>query len=161
MAKGGKGVMFEVPLIATENAGTVHIEPDPKTQHWDQKTNTFTFDKSKFKDMRQNDHHYVEFTVAVDKTATGVRFPRDPKNALWVVNQERCPGPNDAKQYDIMNPLAVIGDGTLLAVNFNEQDGQKFGFTVNFVRKNTADDTDPKNYIPWDPVGSNKDGGTV
>jgi hypothetical protein len=111
--------------------------------------------------MRTIDHHYVEFTLVDDQTATGIRFPLNPVNAMWVMNQARCPGPKDKCEYDIMNPLAVIGEDTLLAVNFNETNGQSFGFTLNFVRKNVADDTDPRNYIPWDPIGDNRDGGEV
>lgn len=159
-----KGVMFGVPLIATDNQGKVEIAPDPKGpnwKHWDPKTNTFTFSKDDFKamDMVKEDHHYVEFTLVADTTKTGIRFPQNPENAMWVVNQARCPGPKDKCEYDVMKPLAVIGEDTLLAVNFNQKKGQIFGFTLNFVEKTTADDTNPGNYIPWDPIGNNQDGG--
>lgn len=157
-----KGVMFGVPLVATETQGKINIEPDPKGpnwKHWDPKANTLTFSKDAFKDMERSDHHYVEFTLVDDATKAGIRFPRNPENAMWVVNQARCPGPKDKCEYDVMRPLAVIGEDTLLAVNFNTTKGQTFGFTLNFVEKTTADDTNPGNFIPWDPIGSNEDGG--
>jgi hypothetical protein len=77
---------------------------------------------------------------------------------MWVLNQPRCPGPGDTCQYDVIRPLAVIGEDTLLAVNFNENVGQ-CAFRLNFVPKNTTDDTIKANYIDWDPIVTNKDGG--
>ena len=95
-----------------------------------------------------------------DQTTTGIRFPKDPKDAMWVINQARCPGPIDTCEYDVMRPLAVIDEDTLLAVNFNETKGQMFGFTLNFVRKNCIDDTSGAEYISWDPIGNNQNSGT-
>lgn len=162
MGKRGSGVMFEVPLIATEKGGVVEIAPDPQGpnwKHWNPANKTFTFEKDEFTEMRKKDRHLVEFTLVDDRTTTGIRFPQNPKNAMWVVNQARCPGPMDTCQYNVMRPLAVIDEDTLLAVNFNETKAEKFGFTLNFVRTNTADDTNSENYICWDPIGDNQDGG--
>ena len=162
MGKRGSGVMFDVPLIATESNGVVKIEPDPdgpNWTHWNAATSTFAFHKDKFSGMRKKDHHLVHFTLVDDQTTTGIRFPEDPKHAMWVVNEARCPGPTDTCEYDVMRPLAVIDEDTLLAVNFNETKGQQFGFTLNFVRTNCSDDTNTANFVSWDPGGTNQNGG--
>ena len=162
MGKRGSRVIFDVPLIATENEVVFTIKPDPRGanwKYWNEVTNTFSFQKDKFTGMKKKDHHLVQFRVVDDQTTTGIRFPTDPKNGMWVINEARCPGVTDTCQYDVMKPLAVIDDDTLLAVNFNETKGQKFGFTLNFVRTNCADDTNPANFLPWDPGGDNQNGG--
>jgi hypothetical protein len=161
MSKKRKGFLFRFPLIAKEKNGTITITPDSQGscyKHWDSSTNTLSFSKDDFRFMSRDDHHYVEFTLE-DRTSKKLRFPVNPKHAMWVINGQNCPTATDTCVYDTVEPLAVFDGDTLLAVNLNRVKGKQLGFALNFV-KDGDDDTDPANYIPWDPIINNRDGGS-
>lgn len=146
-----KGVLYEIALTARLRAsGEVVFEPD--NQFYNEDTNTFRFSKDDFRDMATVDYHLIEFRLVNDETKRGLRFPNRAKDAMWVVNRPACPVATDENQYDVVKPLAVVNDHTLLAMNLNKTKGS-FGFRLNFVGTGSTD------YIPWDPIGENSDGG--
>lgn len=66
---------------------------------------------------------------------------------------------NTANDYSVMEPICVCDDCERLIVRNDNPRREEWAFTLNFVKRGE----DPRNrreYINWDPGGSNQDGGS-
>ena len=122
---------------------------------YDHASETFTFDKNNHSNMKKVDYHYLEF-VLVDQANTGLCFPPDPHDAMWVKRKtgsgKTCPGPSD-HDYKVLHPMAVVDSTSLIVFNPN-RNIEDWAFSLNFVHR-----TDPTKTAQWDPIGNNQDGG--
>ena len=62
--------------------------------------------------MRKHDYHLIEFVID-DETDEGLKFPKAPHDAMWVVQgheepgERTCPDMHSVSNYDVMEPISV------------------------------------------------------
>ena len=159
----GKGKLYEVELTAKEIApGEFEFDPKTDLKHSKGKSGIAQFVFNKKDDKMPKDDCYLIQFVLVNGDKVGLRFPYRVEDAMWVCRapdelsaEEGCP--KEPCYIDEMKGLAVLGDHTLLAVN-KDSKTEFVVFTLNFVKQGFSD-TDKDNYVPWDPIGNNQDGG--
>ena len=151
---------------------TIHAEPHATkageyqfymTDHKNQtvKGNTpLTFRKRDFDEMKCSDHHEVKFKLD-QEPGMKLEFAQSLDDVLWVTMGKEgdpgfpaCPTEKTAKN-DVFFAERSSGN-TLTVINTNPCE-QNFSFTINLV-DSTA--TGPQKLIPYDPPGSNQNGGT-
>ena len=95
----------------------------------------------------------------VDDGGTGLQFPADASQALWVhpVTCKKDPCPPDGAKWSGFQPLRVLAGGKTLQVFNPNGTAEMFKFSLNFF--DPAKPSDPLQ--PWDPIGSNRNGGFV
>jgi hypothetical protein len=154
-----KGVMHQVTVKVTKDrAGDFHFEPQGEV--WHDSHGHFSFHKDKH-GMRKHDFHLVEF-VLDDQTGDGLKFPNVPHDAMWVARvedaQPKCPDKDTASDYEVMEPMCVCDGGGRLIVRNDNPRSEQWAFTLNFV-KGGANEADADNYVSWDPITQNQNGG--
>jgi len=115
-----------------------------------------------FKNKKKGDWFEVDFTIVDDnEPKTGYLFPDDEKLAMYVKPvddlTEPCPDDwNDPRHWDQFEAQQVTNKNQTLRVRNWNHDIQLFKFTL-WVTK-TPNENGP--CIPYDPVGSNQNGGS-
>lgn len=144
-------VLFD---LSYDSSGQLVGVPHDPNHNKDWANGKFVFDKKG--KMHRHDPHLVRFTLVTDNTGDNLRFPSDPRNAMWVEKGTNCPTRTSRHDYSVIEPLLVLEDGrTLIALNKNEKK-QDWGITLNFL---PSGETDPMKSIPWDPPGDNQNNG--
>jgi hypothetical protein len=155
-----KGVMHQVAIRATKNpTGEVHFEPESEV--WRDSHGHFSFHKDEH-GMRKHDFHLVEF-VLDDQTGDALKFPSVPHDAMWVVKVDdpdhpKCPDKNTESDYEVMEPICVCDGGERLIVRNDNPRSEQWAFTLNFV-KDADRLADNDQYVSWDPITQNNNGG--
>ena len=157
----GTGHIVQIGITASGSPD--NPQWDCKWKHWDKDTNTFTFDKKDFPGMAAEDYHLLEFMLT-DNTGGGLHFPKRPDDAMWVMgvapgSQPKCPDKDDSCDYSIFRPLARLAPNRYLVMNLNPAI-EKWTFTLNFVKQGCSE-TDRDGFIPFDPIGDNKDAASL
>jgi hypothetical protein len=153
--------MHAVPLAATkDSAGNYRFQPS--SDLWDETQEHFVFQKDRHA-MRSQDYHLVEF-VLEDATDDGLKFPPVPHDAMWVaegaeLSMRQCPDMNTENDYSVMEPICVCDDGERLIVRNDNPRREEWAFTLNFVKRGNHP-SDRRQYVSWDPGGSNQNGGS-
>lgn len=153
-----------VDVVATKVGQKIEFTPDSnlwRAPSRDYPDGMFEFSKSELR-MNRADHHNIRFRLD-DQTGLGLRFPVNPKNAFWVISGRRCPTQNDTSDYNMMYPTSVEakppnGLRNTLSVRNKNEEVEDWSFSLNFIKRD-ADEGDPRNYVRWDPVGSNQNSG--
>ena len=119
---------------------------------------TLVFSKDKYPGMKKNDDHEVSFELDQEQGLT-LEFAHSLDDVLWVEMGDKetmppCPTKEPDPKTDIFyaeksRPLKMT------AVNTNPCK-QLFSFTINFTDRTNQG---PKKLIPFDPGGSNQNGG--
>lgn len=161
-AVAGSGHVLPITITATGSTD------DPTWScawpHWDGATRTFTFDKRHYQGMKKDDYHLIEFKLDDQTAPGGLTFPKDPDDAMWVMavqagTKPRCPGKNDSCNYAIFRPLARLEPTRYLVLNRNPA-VEQWTFTLNFVKPGCSE-TDRDSFVPFDPIGDNKDAASL
>lgn len=121
------------------------------------------FNKNDTPNMKKNDRYDVTFTL-IDETDLELRFVQWPTNspedgAMWVKvvtdpSDPTCPAPNSHLQQF----KATDVTDTVLTVKNKDNDIEYLKFALNFVPKN-GNDSNPGEYVQYDPIGDNQNGG--
>ena len=95
----------------------------------------------------------------VDDGGTGLLFPVDASQALWVhtVSKKNDPCPPNGASWSGFRPFQVCNGGKTLQVQNPNGTAQMFKFSLNFF--DPVKPSDPLQ--PWDPIGSNRNGGFI
>ena len=119
------------------------------------------FDKKKH-GMHQRDDHKIVFKLVKGRNA--IRFTRNLANVLWVakVGNASAPCPDETahvpgeffayKVNDDQDELSVINTNM-------KKGGELLAFRLNFVPKGQDDISAGEQYIPYDPITDNRNGG--
>lgn len=121
------------------------------------------FNKNDTPNMKKHDRYLVTFTL-IDKTNLQLRYVQWPTNkpedgAMWAKvvtdpSDPSCPAPNShLQQFKATNVT-----NTVLTVKNKDDDIEYFKFALNFIPKN-GDDSKPNEYVQYDPIGDNRNGG--
>lgn len=152
--------MHPVMIMAKKDAsGEVQFAPEAEV--WADDDSKFVFHKDRH-GMKKQDYHLVEF-VLDDRTGEGLRFPEIPHDAMWVAKVDDpadpvCPTKDTKSDYDVLEPICVCDDGKRLIVRNDNPRHEQWAFTMNFVKAG-EDDNDADNYVSWDPITDNRNGG--
>jgi hypothetical protein len=110
--------------------------------------------------MNHKDHFLVEF-VLDNRYMPNLLFPPNPMNALWV-NSGPPPGPppcpTSAAYNDEFYAVGVDPSGGSLTVRNDDTKIEVINFTLRLLPMG-ADPRDQGNYVAYDPIGQNQDGG--
>jgi hypothetical protein len=156
-----KATMHPVAVLATrDETGAYRFSADSDLSSDD--GNEFDFHKDRH-GMRKQDFHLVEF-VLDDRTGEQLKFPHVPHDAMWVVRLDdasnpTCPDKDSVSDYSVMDPICVCDDGKRLIVRNDNPREEAWSFTLNFVPAG-ANDADANEYVSWDPIGTNHNGGS-
>lgn len=154
-----KGILHRVSVTVTSDDGGVHFEPS--SDLWDS-NGKFTFHKDHH-GMHKQDFHLIEY-VLDDRTGEGLKFPTLPHDAMWVAavqDPERpvCPDQHTESDYSVLEPISVCDEGKRLIVRNDNPRREQWAFTLNLV-KSGAGEEDAVNYVSWDPITDNHNGGS-
>jgi hypothetical protein len=157
------GVMHPVTVhISKDEAGKYHFNPE--SDLWDDGREEFVFHKDDH-GMRKHDYHLIEFVID-DQTDEGLKFPKAPHDAMWVVeghdepSKRTCPDIHSVSNYDVMEPISVSPHQRRLFVRNDNANKEHWAFTINFVKEG-EDPSDKSRFVSWDPGGSNQNGGST
>lgn len=154
-----KAMMHQVPVTATRDSGGTRF--DAQSDLWDHPGGALHFHKDRHH-MTKDDYHLVEF-VLDDQTGDGLHFPSSPHDAMWVVRTDdgasACPDESSVSDYEVIEPICVCDDGHRLIVRNHNPRIERWAFSLNFV-KSGADESDAGDYVRWDPIIQNQNGGT-
>jgi len=140
----------------------VVITPDPKAPNgvsFSMDSNLKQGSELTFKNPKKGDWFEVDFNI-VDDQNTGYRFPNDKTKAMYVKTisnvTDPCPDDwNDPQYWDQFKAQAVTNNNCTLKVKDLNETVQLFAFCLWFTK--TPKDDGP--CIPYDPIGSNQNGG--
>ncbi|HMI41340.1 MAG TPA: hypothetical protein VK485_08955 [Sphingomicrobium sp.] len=110
--------------------------------------------------MKADDFYLLDFCLDDKTDAKDLQFVSDLNEVLWTkttADPKECLSSRPGTSYNEFRAIAVPTPTNLLVVN-DDSHTQLFTFALNFVRGG-ADDTDPANFITYDPIGDNKNGG--
>ena len=123
------------------------------------------FNKDNTPNMKKNEHYIVTFTL-IDNTGLELRYVQWPNNspedgAMWVKvvtdpSDPTCPAPNSHLQQFKAKDVK----DTVLTVKNKDDDIEYLKFALNFIPKN-GNDSNPAQYVQYDPIGDNRNGGIV
>lgn len=115
------------------------------------------FNKDSHKGMKKSDRFLVRFNLD-DQTGQNLRFVKHKENAMWakVVQDVNDPCPQQGDHLNQFKADQVIDDA--LVVKNRDDDRELIKFALNFIRKG-GDDRNPAEYVQYDPIGENKNGG--
>src|SRR3954451_24903359 len=148
-----RGEMHAVKVRVTKDKDGVY-RFDPHSDIWDEARGEFVFSKERH-GMSKHDYHLLEF-VLDDQTGDGLRFPKAPHDAMWVVEgheepgERTCPDMHSVSNYDVMEPISVSPRRRRLFVRNDNANKEHWAFTINFVKKG-EDPSDISSFVSWDP----------
>lgn len=154
--------------MSKEVSVNVHVKPDASQpsgyDFWmdvgGTKKSTLSFDKTKDK-MKKSEHYDVVFTLHNEDGADLV-FSKLSNIVTWAAATDgptgACPPANSNFPGWSVDPDTPITDYSLSVINTDDTE-QYFSFCLNFVPKGTIEGPNTI-YIPYDPIGDNKDGGS-
>lgn len=154
-----KAMMHRVPVTATKDAGETRFSAS--SDLWDQPDGALHFRKDRH-GMTKHDYHLVEF-VLDDRTGDELRFPSTPHDAMWVIGADEgasaCPDESSVSDYEVIEPICVCDDGHRLIVRNHNPKVERWAFSLNFVQGQN-DESNSGQYVRWDPIIHNQNGGT-
>lgn len=154
-----KAMMHQVPVTATKDGGETRFNAG--SDLWDEPSGALHFHKDRH-GMSKEDYHLVEF-VLDDRTGERLHFPSTPHDAMWVIRAEHgedtCPDKNSVSDYEVIEPICVCDEGNRLIVRNHNPKVERWAFSLNFVKAG-ADESDADQYVRWDPIIQNQNGGT-
>lgn len=118
------------------------------------------FDKTKDK-MKKDESYELAFTL-VDNTGLGLTFAPALQDALWASAGDAKgdpPCPTSACSNPQFSATARSTDGKTLTVINLDDNVENIAFTLRFLPAG-ANPSSPNSYVEYDPISSNKDGGT-
>jgi hypothetical protein len=116
----------------------------------------FRFNKNS-NNMKKTDVYLVQY-VLTNAAAFNLKFPQNPDNAMWVcqvANEQQANATCQNTQCPVVNEvkaIARLSDNTILAINADSATAW-YVFTLNF------EETGNPNYVQWDPINGNQNGG--
>lgn len=154
MARKGMTVTIVAKIDQSKPDGVdFHMEDEDGVQ-----IDTLVFRKDKYPGMKKDDDHEVSFGLDQEQGLT-LEFAHSLDDVLWVEMGDDqtippCPTTEPAQKSTIFfaersRPRRMV------AINTNPK-CQKFSFTINFIDRTNSG---PKKLIPFDPGGSNENGG--
>ena len=121
------------------------------------------FNKDNTPNMKKREHYIVTFTL-IDNTGLELRYVQWPAKspedgAMWVKvvtdpNDPTCPAPNS----HLHQFKAISVTNSVLTVRNKDMNEEYLKFALNFIKKD-GNDNNPAEYIQYDPIGDNKNGG--
>lgn len=124
-------------------------------------TNELTFNKTK-DGMKSNDVYSIKFKLK-NKDGAALRFSKDPSKVLWAKpvasKTDACPN-NDCFMDGVfyVDPNSSIKDEELTVIN-TDPAVQLFKFAFNFLPPGKSDPLPNSDYVYYDPIGNNENGG--
>lgn len=112
------------------------------------------------KKMTKQDYYLIEFNL-IDQTGLNLGFAPNPIHALWVqfgTASNPPPCPTSACYSDEFFAVCVDQGGKKLTVRNEDSNVADFSFTLRLLPVG-ADPKNQANYVDYDPVGSNQNGG--
>ena len=109
--------------------------------------------------MDKNDHHKVVFELRRE-AGLNIEFVSSRADVLWVhevaeSDEDKCP--TSRCEHDEFAVMKAVDPLELTVRNKNSREAL-LGFTINFIRSGMTET--PVNFIPFDPIVVNRDGGT-
>jgi hypothetical protein len=145
-----------VEVIATQDSTAPHgVRFEIESDHKGGK-DLLVFDKT-HDGMKKHDSYRVEFDLD-DKTTFKLQFAPSLADAIWVSpgSQQAPPCPTQKCDNGEFTPVDV-SKKKLTVVNLDSS-VEKMAFTLRFLKEGD-DPSNPANYIPFDPITDNRDGG--
>jgi hypothetical protein len=146
----------------------VYVEPDSNSPNgyrfWmekDQvKKDTLEFNKTK-DNMRKSEDYKVEFKLH-NHNGAKLHFSKDKGRVLWAAVSTggppySCPPANSICDEFYVDPAAFIQDDLLTVIN-TDMTYQDISFALNFLEEGESDGPNA-NYVCYDPIASNQNGG--
>jgi hypothetical protein len=112
--------------------------------------------------MKKKDYFLIEFTLKDETTAGNLQVPPNPIEAFWVCTprQQNPPICPQTASYDTdIFAVCVDPDKDTLTVRNEDDVVEDFMFTLRFLPAG-ADPKVPANYVAYDPIGQNQNGGS-
>lgn len=148
-----------------DRAITIKAEPDGnpngvKFGMFYEGVGTDNLEFSKDKDGMKKSEHYKLTLTLNDTSGLNLRFVSKRADAMWVhkiadPSSYQCPPPNS----HLDGFAATHVTDTEITIQNKDEDVEFLAFALNFV-KDGDDDKNPANYIQYDPIVTNKNGGT-
>jgi len=109
--------------------------------------------------MKKNQPHTVTFEIN-NRSSKDLVFPTDPARAMWVGSDATtCPKATPPAHGDFpLKGRTVSDDREQLTVENNNSCKADFKFSLNFVEAGNAAEAP---LIPYDPIWSNQNGGSM
>ena len=146
----------EITIVATVNDSKPHgIGFEKQNKGGGEADLTFNKDK----DGMTKSHHYRLVFTLINGEGANLRFVDDRDNAMWAI---KSPGPADPPcpkaPSTAQGFFATQVSATELTVRNNDHDQSRIAFTLNFIKPG-GNDHDPTDYVPYDPIVINQNGG--
>jgi hypothetical protein len=124
-------------------------------------TSRLVFDKHK-DNMPKAEHYKIAFKLHNTKGAK-LQFSKMKDKVLWATevfepNGDECPPPGSSFDGLYVDPATYIQDRVLTVINTDMHE-QFFAFALNFVPEGTDQEGPGTQYVCFDPIGENRNGG--
>jgi len=112
--------------------------------------------------MHGDEFYLIEFSLTDDTKhpARDLKFVSDLAHVVWtkITNDpNECLNSWPGNSYSEFQAISVPTSDSLIVLNLDSQQ-QLFAFALNFV-SGLDSDSDPANFITYDPIGENRNGG--
>lgn len=147
----------------------IYVEPDSASANgykfWMEEdkveTSKLVFNKDTDK-MKKSEDYKVEFKLHNQKGAK-LCFSKDKSMVMWAMAatgapSNACPPPNSTYPEFYVDPATFIEDRLLTVIN-EDKTVEDVAFALNFLEEGEKDGPNA-NYICYDPIASNQNGGT-
>jgi hypothetical protein len=116
------------------------------------------FNKDKINGMKKKEHFIVLFTL-VDNSGLNLRYVKPKENSMWARVVQNVIGNLCPPQGQTPHQFRATGvtDNTLTVRN-KDDDRELIMFALNFI-PHGGNDSDPSQYVQYDPIGDNRNGG--
>jgi hypothetical protein len=123
----------------------------------------FNKDKEKIngQPMKKKDYFLIEFTLDDQTTDGNLQVPANPMEAFWVCTPRQADPPScpECASYDgEIFAVAADPDRGVLLIRNEDMTNYQFHFNMRFLPIG-ADPNVPSNYVAYDPIGQNDNGG--
>lgn len=148
----------------------IYVEPDSSSANgyrfWMEEdkveTSTLVFNKDTDK-MKKSDNYKIEFKLH-NQNGAKLCFSKDKSMVLWAMAatgapEGACPPANSSHSGFYVDPASYIEDRLLTVIN-TDMTVEDIAFALNFLEEGTKDDPNA-NYICYDPIASNQNGGST
>jgi hypothetical protein len=116
------------------------------------------FNKDKINGMKKKEHFLVTFTL-LDNSGLNLRFVKPKEDSMWAKIVQGVTGNSCPTQGTTPHQFrATDRTDTTLTVKNKDDDKEYIMFALNFIPQG-GNDSDPSQYVQYDPIGDNRNGG--
>ena len=148
-----------INIVATADASAPHGVSFAMEENGVNVT-TLLFDKTADK-MKKWDEYHVHFHL-VNQPGVDLWFTDNLDNAMWAYSDTAapppCPPPPGSSMKNEFDVINLDKDQMTLNVRNKDTNREWLTFCFNFLPNGQKDD--PTQYVPYDPIGQNTDGGS-